>query len=97
MQALLLSSLIATVCLVIRFGAAKYADFIACIGALSAATGWLFGGWSEAAYVSQGLQGKMGGAVFGLLVGLCFGAVMTGMLERTWRLKAIVLFYTACG
>jgi hypothetical protein len=97
MNTLLLLSALATIVVVIRFGAVRYLVFIAGLGVLSAATGWVFGGWSEAAYVEDGTQGPIAGAVFGLLVGLCFAAVMTGMLEQMSRIKAIVLLYTAWG
>lgn len=97
MNTLLLSATLTTGAIVIRFGTIKYSAFIMALGVLSTATGWLFGGWSEKAYVGHGLQGGTAGAFFGLLVGLCFAAIMTGTLERTRGSKSFVLLCTATG
>lgn len=97
MNTLLVSVSIVSVFIIVRFRSVRFLPFIAVLSMLSAATGWLFGGWSEDAYVYIRTHGSFAGLFFGLFIGICFAAILSGTLNKTKHIKAFVLLALSTG
>lgn len=90
--------LIVTCAVLWRFAKTRYVLFLLALGVLSAATGFIFGSWSQAAYMAdEEVAGGYAGIYFGLLVGLSFAAMLTGTLERTKHVMAFRLLSCSTG
>jgi len=89
--------ILATLYIVVRFKTLKYLPLILTIAVFSTGTGAFFGHLSEAAYLSKGLTGRNAGAIFGLLTGIGFAALLANAPDRIRNLRTFKGFSASVG
>ena len=80
-----------------KYKALRCWKFALLLGVLSAATGWLFGMASEAAYSSSVADGGWAGLFFGALAGSCFAAWLADGSNRLRQVRSLVWFSISVG
>jgi len=90
---------IATLKIFVKFHAYRYWIFILFFGLLSAGTGWIYGNIAQLTYDSIIIKsaGVFAGTTIGLLVGICFAAVMADCSDRIKQLDTFKGFVTSVG
>ena len=90
--------IIITAYILVKYHVVRYWKFALILGLLSAGTGWFFGNWAEEAYTRLAeYTGDIAGIFFGLLVGLCFAAILADCPNKLKQLRTFVGFSRSVG